>query len=606
MVRIIPTCRRSRRGAPHRARGVRLASALVIVALVAGCAEFKHEPGRARGAEKPMPYAPAASDTLFGNYLAGRFAGSMRDNRRAVRYFDRALADDPGNAAILDRAFLLEVTNGDIEAAVARAEQVIETNPDMRLAALVLALRDVKRGAYAEARAQLGQADNAIFNTLVSRLISAWTLEAEGRTDDALVELNRISSISAFELFLRFHTALVLEHAGLLDRAGVAYRSAIEAGGDGAIRVVESYGRFLERTGDTAAARTLYESFLAESPDHPLITAALARLDQGTKPAPLIATPEQGIAEALYDLASALAQDRSVDLPIAYLQLTLYIDPGLDVAQALLADLFELIGRSADSNAMLARIGRESPLAGHAAIQTALNLDQMDQGDAAIAQLRAIASREPQNLRALVSLGDVLRNHDRFTEAVDAYSRAIATVDPSDKRYWSLFYARGVAYDRAGSWPEAERDFLYALSLDPNQPLVLNYLGYSWVDRAEKLKDALAMIERAVELMPDDGYIVDSLGWAHYRIGNYELATAYLEHAVSLRPDDPTINDHLGDAYWRVGRELEARFQWRHALALRPDEKQVPVIERKLDYGLEDAVPLRTPAAAKASPLPTP
>jgi Flp pilus assembly protein TadD len=230
----------------------------------------------------------------------------------------------------------------------------------------------------------------------------------------------------------------------------------------------------------------------------------------------------------------------------------------------------------------------------------------MGQGDAAIAQLRAIASRDPQNLRALVSLGDVLRNHDRFTEAVDAYSRAIATVDPSDKRYWSLFYARGVAYDRAGSWPEAERDFQYALSLDENQPLVLNYLGYSWVDRGEKLNDALSMIERAVELMPDDGFVVDSLGWAYYRIGNYDLATAYLEHAVSLRPEDPTINDHLGDAYWRVGRELEARFQWRHALALRPDEKQVPVIARKLDYGLEDTAPRRTPAASKALPLPTP
>jgi tetratricopeptide (TPR) repeat protein len=593
-------------GAPRLARGLRLIFAVTMMTLAAGCAEFKHEPGQGRAAAKSTPYAPAASDTLFGNYLAGRFAGTMRDNKRAVRFYDRALADDPGNAAILDRAFLLEVSNGDIEAAVARAEKIVATNPDMRLAALVLALRDVKRGDYAAARAKLGQADSAIFNTLVNRLISAWTLEAEGRTDDALSELNRLSSISAFDLFRRFHMALVLEHAGQLDRAGTAYRAAIEAGGDGAIRIVDSYGRFLERTGDTTAARALYDSFLLQSPDHPLITAGLARLGKGTKPEPLIATPEQGIAEAIYDLASALAQDRSVDLPIAYLQLTLYVYPDFDVAQALLADLFEVIDRAADANALLARISRESPLANHAAIETALNLDHMNQADAAIAALRSIASHDPQNLRALVSLGDVLRNHDRFSEAVDAYSRAIATIDPSDKRYWSLFYARGVAYDRAGHWPEAERDFQYALSLDANQPLVLNYLGYSWVDHGEKLKDALAMIERAVELMPDDGFIVDSLGWAYYRIGNYDLATAYLEHAVSLRPEDPTINDHLGDAYWRVGRELEARFQWRHALALRPDEKQVPVIERKLEYGLEDAAPRRTPAAAKAQPLPTP
>lgn len=589
MVRTIPICERARAG---RARLLVLAA---LFALASGCAQFKQE--TARPPAREAPYAPEVSEALFGNYLAGRFAGSVRDTRRAAAYFDRALADDPGNTAILDRAFLLQIANGDIDAALARAKQVLAKNPEMRLAALVLALNDIKRRAYAEARAMLTQADSAIFNALVSRLVSAWTYEAEGRTDAALDELGRIYSIAAFDVFRLFHTALVLEHAGQLERAAQAYRAAIDAGGDGAIRLVEAYGRFLERRGSGTAARALYEGFLEQSPGNPLIEAALARLEGGAKPEPLITAPEIGVAEALYDLASALAQDRSVDLPIIYLQLALYVHPEFDVAQALLADLYQSTGRPAEANAVLAKIRRDSPLAGHAAIEIAMNLDRMGKTDTAIAQLRALASRDPKNLRALVSLGDVLRARERFAESAEAYSRAIAAVDPSDSRYWSLFYARGVAFDRSGKWPEAERDFQYALSLDPNQALVLNYLGYSWVDRGERLREALAMIERAVELMPDDGYIVDSLGWAHYRIGNYDLATAYLEQAVSLRPEDPTINDHLGDAYWRVGRELEARFQWRHALALRPDEKQVPIIERKLEFGLEEAAPPRSPAA---------
>lgn len=604
MVRIIQTCRRLRLVPPRRARAVGLLVALAMVALSAGCATLKHE--SARTPPKSAPYTPAVSEALFGNYLAGRFAGSLRDTKRAVRFYDRALAEDPGNTAILDHAFLLEVSSGDIEAAVSRAQRVVASNPDMHLAALVLALHDTKRGNYGSARAQLSQSGNALFSVLVSRFVSAWIFEAQGQTDNALAELNYISSIAAFDLFRLSHKALVLDHAGRTERAATAYRAALDAGGDGAIRVVDAYGRFLERTGRTEVARALYKNFLEQSPDNPMITTALARLEKGERPEPLIATPDQGIAEALYDIASALAQDRSVELPIVYLQLTIYMRPDFDVAQALLADLFQLIGRPADANALLARIDRDSPLAKHAAIETAMNLDRMGETDSAIAQLRAIAGRDENDLRTLVSLGDVLRTHDRFAEAVDAYSRAIALVDASDNRYWSLFYTRGVALDRAGNWPKAERDFQHALDLDPNQPIVLNYLGYSWVDRGEKLKEALAMIERAVELMPDDGYIVDSLGWAHYRIGNYELAATYLERAVSLRPEDPTINDHLGDAFWRVGRELEARFQWRHALALRPDEEVVPLIEHKLDFGLDDATSQRTPAAAKAAPDPAP
>ena len=128
-----------------------------------------------------------------------------------------------------------------------------------------------------------------------------------------------------------------------------------------------------------------------------------------------------------------------------------------------------------------------------------------------------------------------------------------------------MFYFRGICYERSKQWPQAEADLKKALQLYPDQPLVLNYLGYSWIDQGVNLDEGMNMIRRAVEQRPDDGYIVNSLGWANFRIGNYDEAVKELERAVELKPDDPTINDHLGDAYWRVGRVLEARFQWSHA-----------------------------------------
>jgi Flp pilus assembly protein TadD len=228
-------------------------------------------------------------------------------------------------------------------------------------------------------------------------------------------------------------------------------------------------------------------------------------------------------------------------------------------------------------------------LALNAQIETALNLDRLGKTDQAVSQLRALARRKDAGLRVLVALGDLLRAHERFPEAASAYEQAIALAPtPPTRQYWSLFYARGVSLERAGHWPEAERDLKAALALDPDQPLILNYLGYSWIEKGQNFDEAMKMIARAVDLLPNDGYVMDSLGWAHYRLGRYDQALTVLERAVNLRPDDPTINDHLGDAYWRTGRPLEARFQWKRAITLGADKTIVPVIEHKIEFGLSE------------------
>ena len=527
--------------------------------------------------------------TASGNYLAGRFAGAMRDTRRAARYYALALRQDPENDIILDRAFLLELAGGQVESALGRAEEIARRDPTKRLARLTLGLKAAGARDWAGARVHLAASASGPFNTLASRLVTAWTFEGEGRTDDALAELGRIDHTAAFDLFRTYHAALILDHAGRDAAAEKAYHTLINAGGGGTLRIVQAYGGFLERHGRSAEAGKLYADYAAGAPDNPLIESAFNRVMAGKTAQPLIASAADGIAEALYGLASALAQDRSVDLPIVYLQLTLYMRTDFDVAEMLLGDLFTTLERWREAAAAYEKIDPASPLRESAQIQIALNLDRTNQTDKGIALLEQISTRSPQPMRALVSLGDLLRSRERFVEAANAYGHAIDLITEPGKRYWSLYYARGVSLERAGQWEAAEKDLVQAGKLDPDQPLVLNYLGYSWIEKGQRLTEAVHMIERAVQLAPNDGYIVDSLGWAHYKLGQYERSAEYLERAVSLRPEDPTINEHLGDAYWRCGRTIEARFQWRHSLALGADKKDVPELEKKIDFGLEGA-----------------
>ncbi|HYH70368.1 MAG TPA: tetratricopeptide repeat protein, partial [Methyloceanibacter sp.] len=211
----------------------------------------------------------------------------------------------------------------------------------------------------------------------------------------------------------------------------------------------------------------------------------------------------------------------------------------------------------------------------------------------------ALIKEHPKDVRPLDALGNILRSHERYEEARGYYSRAIELVSRPTKDNWALFYSRGVCNERLKDWPGAEADFKKALVLSPDESLVLNYLGYSWVDQGRNLKQGIEYIRQAVKLKPDDGYYVDSLGWAYYRLGNIEAAVEHLERAVELRPDDPVINDHLGDVYWKVGRKLEAKYQWQQALTLKPENDQITTLKEKIAGGLADKAP--THAASRTT-----
>ncbi len=370
-----------------------------------------------------------------------------------------------------------------------------------------------------------------------------------------------------------------------------------------ALRLVQSYGSFLSRQGNKDEALKVFATFNDSLPRHPLVVEAMDDIKAGKKLPILINSPQAGAAEVLYGLGSALGRrgGGGEELGLVYLQLALYLQPQHPLALLSLADLYEGIKKPEMAIKTYERVATTSPLSRNALIQQAINLDSLDRTDEAKANLEKLIATHPDDVEAIMALGNVQRGRKSFAECADTYSKAVATITKDEKSNWVLYYFRGICYERSKQWAKAEADLKKALDLFPEQPLVLNYLGYSWVDQGINLDEGMRMIKRAVEQRADDGYIVDSLGWAYYRLGNYEEAVKHLDRAVELKPEDPTINDHVGDAYWRVGRTLEARFQWSHARDLKPEPEDLAKIEEKLKSGLPDDASSAADAQRKPS-----
>jgi tetratricopeptide (TPR) repeat protein len=367
-----------------------------------------------------------------------------------------------------------------------------------------------------------------------------------------------------------------------------------------ALRVMDAYARWLSRGKDGApAAEAIYEAFNKKLARHPLVVEGIRETKAGTKLPPLVDSPQAGAAEALYGIGASLTRRGGEDLALVYLQLALYLQPNHALALLSLGDLYESVKKPPMAIKVYERMPASSPLKRNAQIQLATNLDAADRSDEAIKILKEVIAQDPKDLEAIMALGNVERGHMKFADCTETYTKGIDAIAANSeaKPNWVYFYFRGICEERSKNWDKAELDMKKALELQPDQPHVLNYLGYSWIDRGTNLDEAMKMIKRAVDQRPDDGYIVDSLGWAYYRIGNYEEAVKTLERAINLKPEDPTVNDHLGDAYWRVGRTLEAKFQWAHARDLKPEPDELPKIEAKIENGLP---PDETPAAAAA------
>lgn len=551
-------------------------SAAVALALcLAGCAGQTAPPAAS---------LPATPTSEYGAYLAARFAASQHNLKDAARYYKAVLDDDPTNSELLALAFFFSTSSGEIDDAAKLAERVVAATPDDRAGRLTLAVAALKHRDFDEARKQIGLSAKGTFTSMTVALIDGWAAAGAGDKQAAIADMAALRAQGGADAMAMFHLALLAEFTGDDKLADTSYRTVMSAGASP--RVVDAYGRFLERQGRRDDASALYSKFVDDPGMKAVAEAGLARIKAGRKPDPLIVRAQDGAAEALFGIAASLTDQASADVSILYLRLALYLRPNLDLGAVLLADRLESLKKYDDAIAAYAMIDKSSPYWRLAAIESALDEARIQHTDAAIAELTALTVDNPDDLDAWVALGDTYRSVNKFAEATTAYDHALALHAKPVEGDWALYFARAVSEQSTNNWSAAEADLKTALTLSPNEPQLLNYLGYSWIDQNRNIAEALTMLEKARALRPTDGYIADSVGWAYYKLGRYADAAKTLETAVLLVPGDPTINDHYGDALWRIGRKTDAQFQWSHALAFGAADADKAAIEKKLKDGL--------------------
>ena len=490
----------------------------------------------------------------------------------------------------MERTIAQQAAAGQIERAIPVARRLDALRPGHHLGVLLLTADALKRGDPARARSVLatGSSDGGPF---VGQLMDAWAAFADGDIDAAREILAKLEETgtggAAGEIVAAYHLGLLESAAGRDAEAIIALDRATERAGNSTLRLIRIRAGVLARLGQVEDARAAVTERLSLILGDRRLEVLERDLAAGKIPAPVVRTGIEGAAESLFGVSGYLSRGASREIGLAYAQLAVYLDPGLVEARLLIAGLLHQDQQYDLAIAAFEAIPASAPEALDAEIGRAEAMKEAGRIDEAITALRGTVAAHPRSIEAHTSLGDMLRRNEQFAEAGAAFDGALALVPDPEQRHWPLFYQRGIVFERSEQWPRAETDFLKALELEPDQPLVLNYLGYSWVEMGENLAEAQAMIEKAVEQRPKDGYIVDSLGWVLYRLGDFEGAVEHLETAVELKPVDPVINDHFGDALWMVGRRIEARFQWKRALSFEPEEDDAERIRRKLAAGLD-------------------
>jgi tetratricopeptide (TPR) repeat protein len=561
-------------------------SLLLTVSLLSACAVSDLI---ASGAQANS--APQQPTGVYGAYLAGRFAEKQDDLGYAALELLEANRSDPDNVDIRKQAFIACVLDGRPEAAGLAAQL-----PNDPAALLFLADQDAAAGRWDQAEQRFRSLPNTGLTQLVRPLLIAWAQQGGGHTDAALATLQPLVEGENVRGVFALHSALIADLAGRDTDAARLYRIAQQEYGGINVRLAQILASWQARQGDTDAAKQTLESVTLAGQTLDIILPGLMA-QMTTRP---VMSPTDGIAEAYLALAGSLHQQESPGFTLFLLRLALDLRPSFTAARLLVADALEGAQHPANALEALLPVPDNDPLFGLVELRRAALEQRLGNTDEAIRLLEQLASQNPKSTEPLVQIGDILRAAGRFTDAVKAYDRAIARIGQPSRADWSLFYSRAIAYDRAHEWDKAEADLKHALQLSPDEPYVLNYLGYSWTEQGRNLEQAKQMIDKAAELRPNDGAILDSLGWVLLRLGNPTEAIRWLEQAVEIESQDATINGHLGDAYWAAGRKLQAQFQWRRALTMNPEPDDAAKLQAKLR---DAATSVGKPTAAAASPV---
>ncbi len=592
-----------------------LCSAAFIAALTMGAgtvalAETKPADSKT---EEAVKFDPAKVNTFSGAFLAARTADVDQDYKTAITLYEKALDFDTANTEIRQRLMIAQLLSGDFEAGAKIADSLKDDSSVERVTTIVRALAAIKHKEFSSAEKILKYNGPNDLDRMVNTLLAAWARAGSGKSKEALAMVNGMKGPGWFSIFQKYNAGSIALVTGNTEAArkslgeAVADREGGATATDTYMRAVMALARLEAKAGNKQKALDTIAVGDGFAPNYAPLKALRQSIEKGEKPDQQVQTPVEGAASVMFSIAGALNRDGAEEIVTLYLQASRALDPKS-------ADTLILLGGLAEAQKMPERaiefyreVPADSPMHRISELQLGLTLSQTGKMDEARQHLKALLESDPDDIRSYLAYGAVLSDAKDYAAMAANYDKAVEVIGAVPKKTdWTIFFQRGIAYERLKQWDKAEPNFKRALELNPDQPQVLNYLGYSWVDKNMNLDQGIEMIRRAVELRPNDGYIVDSLGWAHYRLGAFDEAVTELERAVELRAGDPTINDHLGDAYWRVGRKLEAVYQWNRALIGDSDDVDKAKVKEKIANGLPPLEKDAQNTAKKDQALPPP
>ena len=526
------------------------------------------------------------AEISFGGYLAGRHALSTKDFDAASTYLSRAIEDDIENPELLNGLISVQVSLGDIGAAKISSDNLDLLGVQTQLSNMVKIAIQLRNRDFNNAKQQIENEQG--INPLLDKIVTGWAFADQGNFEDAETIFDEIGKGSSLAQFSQMQKASMLAAYGRYESALNTIGNLEKNSNRISIDARALKVQLLLKLDNKEEATEYFSKIFGDG-----VNSDAANLRMQVEDHPNAYSIEEslsleaGIAYAFYAIADILKDDADPNTALLYVRLAQYLNENSQKAILLAADLLEQMGQYDLAVAEYAKISPSSSYFLSSELGRVGALRDGGKTEAALEVLYYL-SREFSDIGIVHnSLGDFLRREERYSEAKIAYDRAVDIYRENNNVSWVVLYARGITHERLQEWDKAESDFRNALTINPDQANVLNYLGYSLIDRGEKLDEAMTMIEKAVSLQPESGYIVDSLAWGLFKLGQYETAIPHMEKAAELMPVDPIVTDHLGDLYWAVGRQLEAKFQWRRALSFDPELKDATRIREKLRIGLD-------------------
>ena len=564
-----------------------------IITLLSGIGLFNSCTGNFLNVETPQGYYNyvARKESLYGNYLAGRVAHIRQDYDRAAHYYVKSIEKGMVNEDILGKTYIILTSKGNIKEAVKYANIARQKGDNNSFIDLINAIHEFKSGNYRLSRSILNNINETTYKKLISPLFSAWTYVAEGDYTGAIDSLKSLKD-KEVEAIYHLHAGMIAEQFNKTTEAEKHYKKIIDdKANDISFRALQIISNFLVRNHKKDEAISLIGRYYGASNIKEMLSSLNKKIKQSDSSIkPIVKTAELGVGEVFLEIALLF---KSVPAGYEYAQIYMaiseYFNSNNDVTKIAMADIFEERFLLDKANTYYDSIKKDSEMYYPAQMKKANNLTSNEKYDEAIVVLKKLLKSNPKNFQILFNLGDALRISDKQEEAIKYYNQAIDAIFYESEKYWPVYYALAVSYDKNNEWLKAEQSLEKALELSNRHPQVLNYLGYSWLKNDTNIDKAVSYIVEAYEKEPNDGVIIDSLGWVYFKTGDYTNAIIYLEKASELNPQNAIISDHLGDAYWCGGRKNEAIFQWKQALNQKEEKEELNLkkVKNKIKNGLK-------------------